>query len=153
MIDKIMLTLLVSMSSATCSNIEDPRPATHRYRSEVDEKTKIDVIKFLLNKTTKTDDVVEGHRYIYIDVDEKAFSEMPEKVNDLIVRRVMKEGDRERQKVSYLTWRAWRGEGDLILVTNIAFFSDGNSGGCNYKLKRTDSSWQEIQSDCFAAAS
>lgn len=153
----LFFTFLVFVTGATLSyelfTTESVKSQRDRKETNpVDERTKVQLIEFLLRKKTKHDDVIKNKWLIYLDIDKTIYDKLPQVINGLGIKKLMRKGETFKQSVSYLVYTNWGEQDGTFFVTETAYFSDGNSGGCQYQLIIKDNKWSEQKRECFAFA-
>ncbi|MEP7077170.1 MAG: hypothetical protein ABI878_15295 [Acidobacteriota bacterium] len=147
----IFVVALCFVESDPNSVVASPPAVTHL--TEPSDNTKINVIKALLNELKPQDAVVGGRNLVFVEIEENLFNELPKVVNGLKIERLIRTSSKAKQEVSYLTFSHWSEQNGIVGVSGIAYFSDGNMGGCNYTFENANGNWTRKGSDCFAAAS
>lgn len=91
--------------------------------------------------------------------DEKLFLEVPDSIIKLLPKKIHGHRVSNGSELPPSPWSSfnyfqdWKLKGNVLSVTSITHFSDGNSGGCNYQFDWTNNSKKLLSAKCFAAAS
>jgi len=88
-----------------------------------------------------------------MDVVDSIFEKLPSRVNEIEIKKLSRRNSHHRQSVSYLMYSGWTEKNGIVSVTETAYFSSGNLGGCRFTFERNNGQWKEQKRDCFAMAS
>lgn len=122
--------------------------------SSVDVETRAAIIKVALERMTKKDHAVTDDGRVYLVVSEELYKRLPRSVNDIKIERYTGPTYTGENDVPYIVFNGWVMEGNSVLVTQIAYFVGGNTGGCHERYTYWEvGGWKVTSSECFASAS